>query len=478
MSGHDHFLTEPIPVGYDELIYLTIRYSNSDWISLSNNNSTGPDMAVQDWMNQMLEVIADLGRNYLENPGKKHSLSSIEEMCRILLNRRGEASGTALAKEIVDSFNKMSHVAKNDFLLMLTERFAPDSEKISGAAEEYLKNQDNETLYNLSRAVETPRLDLLRLLNIAPGGTSTIIDMRETLLREIKNDGRLGPLEYDLLHVLTAWFNRGFLQFERIDWNTPAVILEKLIAYEAVHEIKGWRDLRRRLEEDRRCFAFFHPALPHEPLIFVEVAYTRGIASEIQPLINLKKENSERTLPDTAIFYSISNCQDGLKGISFGNFLIKQVVDSISNEMPHIKKYCTLSPIPKFMKWLQKDYLKRGSTILSRSELKLISTKEWFLGASNRRILRSKLTKLCAQYLCQEKKRNRPYDPVTRFHLGNGAEIEKINWEADLSPRGLNQSAGLMVNYRYNPARIISNHESYVNDGRIALSGRVKRLIQ
>lgn len=435
-------------------------------------------MAVQDWMNQMFEVIADLGRSYLENPGRKHTLPVIEEMCRTLLNRRGEASGTALAKEIVDSFIQMTHEQKLEFLLMLTEKFAPDAEKISIAAKAYLKNQDNDTLYTLSRAVETPRLELLRLLNIAPGGTSAIMKMRERLLEEIKNNDQLAPLDHDLLHVLTAWFNRGFLQFERIDWHTPAVILEKLIDYEAVHEIKGWQDLRRRLAEDRSCFAFFHPVLPNEPLIFVEVAYTRGIAAKIHPLLRQKKPETSRATPDTAIFYSISNCQFGLKGISFGNFLIKQVVDSIRNEMPHIKSFCTLSPIPKFNKWLQKNYLSRESTVFTESERKMLVQKEWFFDADVRAKLKNKLMPLCAEYLCQEKKGSRPFDPVTRFHLGNGAEIERINWEGDLSPQGLNQSAGLMVNYRYNPAKIISNHESYVNDGRIAVSSKVKRMIQ
>ncbi len=435
-------------------------------------------MAVHEWMNQMLEVVADLGRNYLENPRKKYSLASVEEMCRTLLNRRGEASGTALAKEIVDAFNKMNPVAKTDFLMMLTENFGPDPEAISTAAKEYIKKPDIETLNNLSHAVETPRLDLLRLLNIAPGGTSAIVHIREFLLKEIKKNKIFWPLDNDLIHVLTSWFNRGFLQFERIDWNTPAVILEKLIAHEAVHEIKGWPDLRRRLAEDRRCFAFFHPALPNEPLIFVEVAFSKGISSKIEPLISLKKTKNENVAPDTAIFYSISNCQDGLKGISFGNFLIKQVVDSVMTEMPHIKNYCTLSPIPNFLKWLKKDYLKRESTTFSKAELKLIEENDWYNNASIRQTLKSKLVRLCALYLSQEKKRNRPFDPVTRFHLGNGAEIEKINWEADLSPRGLSQSAGLMVNYRYNPAKIVSNHESYVNDGRIAVSSKVKKMIQ
>lgn len=435
-------------------------------------------MAVHDWMNQMFGVIADLGRNYLENPRKKYSLTSIEKMCRTLLNRRGEASGTALAKEIVDAFNKMTPVAKIDFMLMLTENFGPDPETISHAAKAYLESQDIETLNNLSQAVETPRLDLLRLLNIAPGGTATIVAMREFMLKEKKRKKIFGPLDNDFIHVLTSWFNRGFLQFERIDWNTPAVILEKLIAHEAVHEIKGWPDLRRRLEEDRRCFAFFHPALPHDPLIFVEVAFSKGVASEIEPLLSIRKPESDRIVPDTAIFYSISNCQDGLKGISFGNFLIKQVVDSIQNEMPHIKNYCTLSPIPNFLKWMNKEYLKREPTLFSKAELKLLENSDWFNNDSVRKTLKDKLTRLCAQYLSQEKKRNRPYDPVTRFHLGNGAEIEKINWEADLSPRGLRQSAGLMVNYRYNPLKIVANHESYVNDGQIAISGKVKKMIQ
>jgi len=435
-------------------------------------------MAVHEWMNQMLEVVADLGRTYLENPRKKYSLASIEEMCRTLLSRRGEASGTALAKEIVDAFNKMNPVAKTDFLMMLTENFSPDPEVISAAAKAYLKKPDIETLNNLSHAVETPRLDLLRLLNIAPGGTSAIVHMREFLLKEIKKNKIFWPLDSDLIHVLTSWFNRGFLQFERIDWNTPAVILEKLITHEAVHEIKGWPDLRRRLAEDRRCFAFFHPALPNEPLIFVEVAFSKGVASHIEPLISLKKTDTEEAVPDTAIFYSISNCQDGLKGISFGNFLIKQVVDSIKSEMPHIKNYCTLSPIPNFLKWMNKDYLKRESIVFSKSERKLLEKEDWFNDDKIRQTLKSKLVLLCARYLGQEKKRNRPFDPVTRFHLGNGAEIEKINWEADLSLRGLSQSAGLMVNYRYNPSKIVFNHESYVNDGRIAVSSRVKKMIQ
>jgi len=329
----------------------------------------------------------------------------------------------------------------------------------------------------LSRSVEPPRLELLRLLNIAPGGTSAIIRMRELLLQEIKQKPELASLDYDFYHVLSSWFNRGFLQFQQVDWHTPAVILEKLIAYEAVHEIKGWRDLRRRLAEDRRCFAFFHPVLPNEPLIFVEVAFTKGIATKIQPLLSLKQNPSGKTEPDTAIFYSISNCQDGLKGISFGNFLIKQVVDSISRELPGIKIFSTLSPIPRFTQWLHEEYLRQKSLIFSAEEIDLLSAEGWHSDTNQRQRLRKKLTRLCAQYLTREKKGNRPYDPVTRFHLGNGAEIEAINWEADLSERGLKESAGFMVNYRYEPSRIIANHEAYVNDGRIAISAKVKKLL-
>ncbi len=430
------------------------------------------------WMGQMLDKIADLGKLYLELPIKKQSLKSMKHLCQTLLLRRGEASGTALAKEIVVAYTKMNENEKIKFLNMLTIDFAPKPETVLNAAQQYVKKQDFTNFQHLSNAIESPRLDLIRMINYAPGGIAAIIQMRRLLLKELKKGSDLLPLEVDLLHLLSAWFNRGFLQFQQIDWNTPAVILEKLIAYEAVHEIKGWHDLRRRLALDRRCFAFFHPALPSEPLIFVQVAFTKGIARNIQPLLNSKKESKQLTSANTAIFYSISNCQDGLKGISFGNFLIKQVVDYISKEIPNIKIFSTLSPIPKFRKWLEKHYLKSKTCVLSDEDKKLLSKPDWYKNKIVRKKLKKPLIDLCAQYLCQEKKRNHPYDPVTRFHLGNGAEIENINWEADLSNRGLSQSAGLMVNYRYNPSKIVANHEAYVNEGKIIISSKVKKILE
>ncbi len=427
-------------------------------------------------MNQMLDAIAELGRSYIDLPLKKQTLKTVENLCKKLLERRGEASGTALAKEIVKVFMLMKYDDKVKFLKMLNDSLSPDPTTILAAAKDYKNNQSFENLSKLGHVTESPRLGLLRLINFAPGGTAAMILMREIIHKEMKNGLDLAPLDADLFHLFSSWFNRGFLQFYEINWDTPAVILEKLIAYEAVHEIKGWKDLRRRLADDRRGFAFFHPALPKEPVIFVEVAFTKGIAEKIQPLLSLKK-SKPKTVPDSAIFYSISNCQKGLKGISFGNFLIKQVADHISKEIPNIKIFSTLSPIPKFRKWLETIYLERKSIIFTQDELKLMVKPDWFMSKSVRKKLKPSLVRLCAQYLTQESQANQPFDPVTRFHLGNGAEIVNINWDADISERGLSQSIGLMVNYRYNPAKIVSNHEMYINNGKIAYSSKVKKML-
>lgn len=430
------------------------------------------------WMDQMFKTISDLGRSYLEFPNKKYSVKSMNQLCQALLQRKGEASGTALAKDVVDSFHRMNSKEKLTFLEMLTTEFGPDTAIINEAAKHYLQAQDFGSLQKLTKALESPRMDLIRMINFAPGGIAAIIKMRELVLKDLKGRKTLLPLEADLFHLLSAWFNRGFLDFQQINWNTPAVILEKIIAYEAVHEITSWRDLRRRLASDRSCFAFFHPALHHEPLIFVQVAFTKGIARKIQPLLNQDETDISNTLPDTAIFYSISNAQAGLKGISFGNFLIKQVVDHISKALPSIKTYSTLSPIPKFRYWLDKYYKHRSDSELTESERALLSGAEWYKNAETRKQLKKTLIRICARYLVFEKKGILPYDPVTRFHLGNGAEIENINWEADLSDHGLELSAGLMVNYRYTPAHIVENHEAYINEGRICHSSKVKKALE
>ena len=266
------------------------------------------------------------------------------------------------------------------------------------------------------------------------------------------------------------------LQFERIDWSTPAIILEKLIAYEAVHEIHGWEDLRRRLADDRRCFGFFHPALPDEPLIFVEVALTKGLAGKIHGLIEPAADDRKDGKPDTAIFYSISNFQEGLAGISFGNFLIKQVADAVQSELPDIRQFATLSPVPGFRKWLDDVLVRSTPDYLNEDEIDLLHRSDWRHNQLIREPLKPALMRLCARYLIDEKHDQRPFDPVARFHLGNGASVERLNWSADLSEKGIDQSAGVMINYLYDSDEIVSNHEAYVRDSVIASSSAVTRL--
>jgi malonyl-CoA decarboxylase len=291
-----------------------------------------------------------------------------------------------------------------------------------------------------------------------------LVAMREAVLEALPEMPELKPLDDDLAHLFGAWFNPGFLELRRIDWDSPAALLEKLIAYEAVHEIKGWGDLRRRLQSDRRCFAFFHPALPGEPVIFVEVALTKGMAAKIAPLL---AESTGKDEADTAIFYSISNCQKGLRGISFGNFLIRFVVEALADELPSLKQFATLSPIPGFRRWLEHRQKKE-----SDPELAGLSGESLAENLS----LKPTLEKLCAVYLTSPGKRG-PIDPVARFHLKNGARLERINWAANASRKGMAESFGLMVNYLYDVATIEANHEKFVSEGKIALSPEVERIL-
>ena len=425
---------------------------------------------------QALQALVELGRQYLERPTAGSDIEKLASRCRDLVSLLGEASGTALASEIVDRYLDLPSDRRLEALARLDRDFAPDAAGISDAARKFLSSPTQESYRDLAIAMETPRLELFRRLNMAPGGTAAIVNMRRLLLPRMRGTPELQGLEYDLKHLLSSWFNRGFLQFERIDWRTPAIVLEKLIAYEAVHEIGGWDDLRRRLAEDRRCFAFFHPALPDEPLIFVEVALTHGLAVRIHDLIEAPFDGAADDKPGTAIFYSISNCQEGLAGISFGNFLIKQVVDALQTELPHVAQFATLSPVPGFRNWLDGLAGEDLPHQILEDARKVPDGGDWCGDDAARERLRPILTRLCATYLLTAKHGNRPADPVARFHLGNGASIERINWEADLSTRGIEQSFGIMVNYLYDPGRIVSNHEAFAVDGRIAASSAVSRL--
>jgi malonyl-CoA decarboxylase len=351
-------------------------------------------------------------------------------------------------------------------------------------------------LAGLRRALEPPRLKLLTAFAAIPDGVKFLVEMRAELLRLKDHEAPLQALETDLKGLLASWFDVGFLELRAIDWKSPAALLEKLVQYEAVHRIRTWRDLRNRLDSDRRCYAFFHPRMPDEPLIFVEVALERGMAASVQKLLDEKAPLQDAGQADTAVFYSINNCQRGLDGISFGNFLIKRVVELLAAEFPKLKTFCTLSPMPGFRNWLEKSE-RDGAALLTTEEeaaltaamgdgatldfAKLLADRACLKQEALARAMAPILIRLGARYLIKEAPKGKPgraIDPVAHFHLSNGARIERLNWRADVSENGLRQSCGLMVNYLYDPASIEENHEAYVGEGLRAASGGLKRLIR
>lgn len=432
----------------------------------------------QTLVGQIFNSIADAGRDLLDLGSGKQKNQTIETICRDLLTQKGEASGMALAREVVIMWGDLNDAGRLAFMEFLLEEVSLSTKKVDAAVKAYEADKNHDTRRALAAALEAPRQELMRRINFAPGGTAAIVDMRKFLVTQLREKPELKAVDDDLKHLLVSWFNRGFLEIEEINWNTPAAILEKLIEYEAVHEITGWDDLRRRLDKDRRCFAFFHPALPDEPLIFVEVALVKGLASSVQPLLDLGEKRLEPTKADTAIFYSISNCQDGLKGISFGNFLIKQVVAELSTQLPNLKHFSTLSPIPGFMRWLSRF---EGSAAKMKPEdiaevKKALLDPEWFRKGKVADTIKEPLQQLVAHYLINEKSRERPLDPVSRFHLGNGARLERINWLGDISSNGMKQSGGLLVNYYYSLKDIEKNHEAYVNEKKVVASSAIQSL--
>ena len=434
------------------------------------------------FLQELLGNIAEQGRQLLPRSlGGTTPEEDIEELTRALLSGRGEASGVAIASAILARYVALGTDERRAFLGHLAT-MQPAPERLADAAKAYLTRPEAATVAALQRAVEGPRQEFFRRLNLAPGATARIVAMREDLLGV--NDSALEGVDNDLRHLLASWFNRGFLVLRRIDWQTPAAILEKIIEYEAVHEIQGWDDLRRRLDPtDRRCFAFFHPSLIDEPLIFVEVALTRDMPDDIQSLLREapKDRDPEEDKPTTAVFYSISNCQEGLRGISFGNFLIKQVVEDLVKEQSSLKTFVTLSPIPRFANWLAQTLADRGSPLVSdieRERLHLLEVDDWIYTYGNEAV-RPTLLRLAAHYFLNVKNGDGyPVDPVARFHLGNGARLERINWQGDTSAKGLRESHGLMCNYRYEPKDIEKNHEAYENDKVVSASRQVHALLK
>ncbi len=401
-------------------------------------------------------------------------------LCHALMSEKGEVSGSRLANEVVAAYNSLSPAGQNVFFSLLVEQFSPDQRAIAKAADAFKADPSDNNLFRLQEAVEPRRQELFRRFNMATGGTATLVRMRQDLLARVRENPRLVLIDADLGHLFRSWFNRGFLTLQRIDWHTSAVVLERLIRYEAVHQIQGWTDLRRRLEADRRCYAFFHSALPDEPLIFIEVALTRGIASKVQPLIDPHSVVVDPSRADTAIFYSITNCQEGLRGISFGNLLIKQVVEDLGSTFPRIRTFATLSPVPGFRQWLESP---STASLLTPAMRERIATP-FVAGASGDAAtavaddVREELERLCAHYLVVAKNGVTPLDSVARFHLANGARLERLNWAGDTSTTGLARSFGITANYVYRLADVEHNHEEYATSRRVVAARTLVRMAE
>ena len=403
---------------------------------------------------------------------------TLESLCRALVSGRGEASGVALAQQVLDLYAASPMAARLEFFRLLAGGFDPELAGIRQSWEAYQQDASPANLQALLEAVEPPRQELLRRLNLAPGGTAALVAMREDLLKHGGKEAQLRKVDDDFAHLFGSWFNRGFLVLRPIDWSSPADMLERIIRYEAVHEIQGWDDLRRRVQpSDRRCFGFFHPSLIDEPLIFVEVALTREIPASIQALLAEERTILPAKEATTAVFYSISNCQQGLRGVSFGNFLIKQVVEELSRELPGLQTYVTLSPAPGFASWLdraQADPAAAGLAGVDLEPLQALRSSGWHQDAAVAERLKPILLELAATYYLRAKASGgKPVDPVARFHLGNGARLERLNWLGDVSPKGLREAHALMVNYLYDLRFIEANHEAFANDGKVVAAKAV-----
>jgi malonyl-CoA decarboxylase len=421
-----------------------------------------------------------------------------QQMQSCLDGAGGEVSARARAADLGRTYLGLDHVGRERFLQVMAGEFDIDGAAVDrwcarlAAAKTPAERTPAER--GLRAALTAPRVRLLRQFNALPEGVKFLVDRREELIALAKGDAALQGLADDLRELLADWFDIGFLELKRISWDSPAALLEKLIAYEAVHEIRGWTDLKNRLEADRRCFAFFHPRMPEEPLIFVEVALVNGMAGNVHALLDESAPLGDPNAADTAIFYSISNCQRGLNGISFGDFLIKRVVELLTAELPRLKGFATLSPLPGFCAWLSRERQRPdlllpleakalaavvGNGAGAPDLLQLLDRPGWQDNPELSAAMRDPLLRLCARYLVLEKGRGgRAADPVAHFHLTNGARVERLNWLGDTSEKGLQQSVGIMVNYLYRLDHIEANHEAYRGEGKVAASSSVRHLLR
>ncbi len=405
-----------------------------------------------------MTLLADLLHTVFERrhrPGRLHrDARPLKDLTAALIGTKGEISGQAIACELLDRYARWSDAEKLGFFRHLADDMDVTPEAVRAALDGYVLHRSKASYRDFLTAAEAPRQELIRRLNQVPGATRRLVQMRADLLRLGRGDDALMAVDLDFRHLFASWFNRGFLVLRRISWESPALLLEKIHAYEAVHAIESWDDLRRRLQpEDRRCFAFFHPAMADEPLIFVEVALTVGVPGSIQALLADDAVPLDVERADTAVFYSISNCQPGLAGISFGNSLIKQVAADLAVEFAGLRSFVTLSPIPGLMRWLAAQ----GIPADPADDIRM--------------------RQLAAHYLTEARRADgMPLDPVARFHLGNGARIEAVHARADISARGLRQSGGVMVNYRYDLARLAANHETFATERHVATSSGIRAL--
>lgn len=436
---------------------------------------------VSEWRNQV-EALARRGREVLDL-GPLRRPHDLEWLSQRLLVSRGEASSLAIAVEIVDRMRSMTDHDLLGFADILRRQFEPNGQAVEEAIKDWEKAREPRSLQRLAAVAEAPRQDLFRRLNMVPGGTGQLVRLRAVVDAGQRDD----PVSQDLRHLLNSWFNRGFLQLQRVTWDTPASILERLIEYEAVHEIRGWDDLRRRLAGDRRCFAFFHPSLPGVPLVFVEVALTQGLPDAIFPLIDPTREISDPEAADTAIFYSISNTQDGLRGIAFGSFLIKQVMSDLAQELPRLARFATLSPLPGFARALKDRNNPDGFTPARLSALLANGVRRGCaiddVEQALARITHGEssdspeMRLLAVTYLTQMKRGLWPADSVARFHLLNGARLEGVHTKADTTSSGA-ASHGVMVNYRYIPDQLEAHHEQYQHSGEVAIARSLQPLLR
>ena len=438
---------------------------------------------------ELLQTISERGRALLDRGRDRRGDASarsetLVELCEHLLSGRGEASGVARAREVLSRYADLTTGPRIAFFEALAQRFGTDPARTEQAIAAWRDKPSDETAAELHAASEPRRQELFRRLNLAPGGTAALVRMREQLIDALDHRDDLRPVDDDFVHLFSSWFNRGFLVLRRIDWSMPAIVLEKIIRYEAVHEIRGWDDLRRRIDPpDRRCFAFFHPALIDEPLIFVEVALEREMPSAIAPILaSGRLEFVEPEKARVAVFYSISNCQRGLAGVSFGNFLIKQVVEEICRDLPKLSTFVTLSPVSNFAHWLTREIKAESSPAVSESDRAVFSLLErphWWTDPEIFSKLEEPLLRVAAFYYLRAKTpRGLPLDAVARFHLGNGARLERINWLADTSAKAIAQSHGLMVNYQYDLADIEKNHESFAEGRTVVAASGVQRMLR